>query len=58
MVSQRREHKIPESEKGIEGQVKEIIQKPKSFKSNKLDADMFLMRRTYHANGTAPDFKK
>ena len=44
--------------KDIEGQVKEIIQKPKSFKSNKLDADMFLMRRTYHANGTAPDFKR
>jgi hypothetical protein len=44
--------------KDTKGRVKEVIQQPKAFKSNKLNAGMFLMRRTYHANGTAPDFKR
>lgn len=39
----------------------EIFQHPKNFKPSKedmADSDMFVMRRTYHANATAPDFKR
>ena len=39
----------------------EICQHPKNFKPSKKDMEdrsMFVMRRTYHANGTATDYKR
>lgn len=39
----------------------EICQHPKNFKPSKedmVDSNMFVMRRTYHANGTASDYKR
>lgn len=39
----------------------EICQHPKNFKPSKEDIEdrnMFVMRRTYHANGTATDYKR
>ena len=39
----------------------EICKHPKNFKPSKEDMgdrNMFVMRRTYHANGTATDYKR
>ena len=44
--------------KDVTGRIKEIRQQPKSFRPIKVDANMFLMRRAYHANCTAPDYKR
>ena len=47
-------------ERNSNGDVSEIFKYPRSYKPSgaDLDPDMYVMRRIYHANGTAPDFKR
>ena len=47
-------------ERNSNGDVSEIFKYPRSYNPSgtDLDPDMYVMRRIYHANGTAPDFKR